>query len=382
MRHVVEVVYDGEDLDEVGRLTGRTRDEVIALHAGATYEVERLGFLPGFAYLRGLPPVLELPRREPRPRVPRGSVGIAASYSGIYPAASAGGWHLLGRAPAFVPFGERGPTFAKGDEVRFEPRAHVTAAPEPEWTLPEPKGAHLELTRATGFAVLVDGGRPGRLHEGVPPGGPLVRGAFARANAALGNDAGACAIELSGTFELVAHGDVAIAMPEPRRLRDGERITVATDGATRVRYVAVAGGVDAPLLLGSPGVLLAAGFGRVLRKGDRLSPRLTRDDRIRVVPGPDAEHLPSLLDRAWEISVSSDRTGTRLVGAYAFAAETLSRPPKEMARGAIELTPSGPIVLGPDHPATGGYPVVAVVHDADQDELFARALGSTVRFTL
>ncbi|GAA1007055.1 hypothetical protein Aple_067600 [Acrocarpospora pleiomorpha] len=95
---VVEVEYDGVDLEVVAGLTGLRVNEVIARHCGSSFVVGWLGFAPGFAYLVGLDPALEVPRLEvPRTSVPAGSVAIAGGYSAIYPAASPGGWRLLGR---------------------------------------------------------------------------------------------------------------------------------------------------------------------------------------------------------------------------------------------------------------------------------------------
>jgi len=72
--------------------------EVVDLHTSATYRCAFCGFAPGFGYLTGLDPSLHLARRAtPRSRVPSGSVAIAAGYSAVYPTASPGGWHLLGR---------------------------------------------------------------------------------------------------------------------------------------------------------------------------------------------------------------------------------------------------------------------------------------------
>ncbi len=123
--HVVHVRYDGVDLDEVAREARITAREVTALHAASTYVVVTIGFLPGFAYLRGLDARLVLPRRgSPRTRVPALAVAIAGPYAGIYPFASPGGWHLIGTAVGFVPFDARsGATFALGDRVRFAPVA-------------------------------------------------------------------------------------------------------------------------------------------------------------------------------------------------------------------------------------------------------------------
>ena len=118
--HTIRVVYDGEDLPHVSSATGLSIEAVIALHAGGDYEVAMLGFLPGFAYLRGLDTRLGLPRRStPRTRVPAGSLAMAAEYTGIYPFASPGGWNLLGRVVGYRAFGERGATLALGDHVRF-----------------------------------------------------------------------------------------------------------------------------------------------------------------------------------------------------------------------------------------------------------------------
>ena len=124
--HVLRVRYDGADLDEVARAIGLAPDEVIAIHSGATYTVETIGFAPGFGYLSGLDPRLELPRRAtPRSRVPAGSVAIAGRQSAVYPFDSAGGWHLLGRlvgtngSEAVKMFDERGALLALGDRVRF-----------------------------------------------------------------------------------------------------------------------------------------------------------------------------------------------------------------------------------------------------------------------
>jgi KipI family sensor histidine kinase inhibitor len=119
--HVLQVRYDGIDLDEVAKATALSRDDVIAAHVGATYTVETIGFAPGFAYLSGLDPRLELARRAtPRPRVAAGSVAIAGRQSAVYPFDSPGGWHLLGSVVGVTMFGERGALLALGDRVRFE----------------------------------------------------------------------------------------------------------------------------------------------------------------------------------------------------------------------------------------------------------------------
>jgi UPF0271 protein len=120
--HVIRARYDGPDFDEVAARAGLSREEAIRAHAGRVYVVRLIGFLPGFAYLGPVAPVLALPRRAtPRPRVDAGSIGIAGGYTGVYPFASPGGWNLVARAVDFAPFDvERGALLALGDRVRFE----------------------------------------------------------------------------------------------------------------------------------------------------------------------------------------------------------------------------------------------------------------------
>jgi KipI family sensor histidine kinase inhibitor len=119
------VCYDGEfapDLTEVAERTKLTVEQVIALHAGATYFAYVLGFMPGFAYLGGLPKELDLPRRkDPRVRVPQNSVAIAGEMTAIYPWESPGGWHLIGRTPIalFDLRREQPILWGAGDEVQF-----------------------------------------------------------------------------------------------------------------------------------------------------------------------------------------------------------------------------------------------------------------------
>lgn len=113
----------GPDLVDVARHHGLSADDVVAIHSAAEYVVYMLGFTPGFAYLGGLPERLATPRRPvPRAAVPAASVGIGGSQTGIYPIASPGGWHLIGRTPLRLFAAERDPPtlLQMGDRVRFE----------------------------------------------------------------------------------------------------------------------------------------------------------------------------------------------------------------------------------------------------------------------
>ncbi|MEJ6535987.1 MAG: allophanate hydrolase subunit 1 [Mycobacterium sp.] len=95
---VIDVIYDGADLDDVAALVGMDTDGVVAAHTGTPWRVAFGGFAPGFAYLIGGDSRLSVPRRdEPRTRVPAGSVALAGEFSGVYPRESPGGWQLIGR---------------------------------------------------------------------------------------------------------------------------------------------------------------------------------------------------------------------------------------------------------------------------------------------
>jgi len=137
----IAVTYDGEDLAEVGRLTGLGEAGVVEAHTGTRWRVAFTGFAPGFGYLVPDDPVpddvvpddvvpedapgghvLDVPRRDaPRPRVPAGAVALAAGYTGVYPRPSPGGWQLVGRTDAAVWDSRRDPPalLRPGVLVRF-----------------------------------------------------------------------------------------------------------------------------------------------------------------------------------------------------------------------------------------------------------------------
>src|SRR4030088_2463735 len=120
--HRIPVVYDGPDLEAVAAALGLPTAKVAEIHARPIYRVFLVGFVPGWAYLGPLPEELELPRRHvPRTRVPAGSVAIAGRQSGIYPLATPGGWHLIGRTKVklFLPDSDPPCLFRAGDRVKF-----------------------------------------------------------------------------------------------------------------------------------------------------------------------------------------------------------------------------------------------------------------------
>lgn len=128
----IAVDYDGEDLQEVGRLTGLRPDEVVEAHTGQLWTVAFCGFAPGFAYLHGEDDRLRVPRRSsPRTRVPAGAVGLADEWSGIYPRKGPGGWQLIGRTDSTLwDLAQSPPALLQpGAQVRFVARTSTRENP-------------------------------------------------------------------------------------------------------------------------------------------------------------------------------------------------------------------------------------------------------------
>lgn len=292
----------GPDLEDVARRLGMSPEAVVRAHAEGSYRVEAIGFLPGFAYLGGLPERLRLSRREtPRTQVPPGSLAMADAYTAIYPAASPGGWHLLGRCPlplfslAWSPPG----LFAPGDEIRFEPVDAATFAAlaaryggeVPSWPeefctggtpaavralvveAPSGEGARLVWERVAPGTTLQDRGRFGWRHLGVSTAGALAPSWLALATALAGDAGSRVAFEMSlpGSVLRAEGGDLTVGFAGTARVRvegpegarparwlrheslmlaAGERLVIERLGATRVVYLAVAG-LQAPTVLGS-----------------------------------------------------------------------------------------------------------------------------------
>lgn len=264
----------------------------------------------------------------------------------------------------------------------------------------------LEVLAAPSPAIVQDGGRPGLMHQGVPPGGALVPELLAVANHAAGNPWHATALEIYGELTLAVRGGSLWVATDARAwfAGEGERIRVPRAQSACVRYLAVRGGIDVPEVLGGRGTLVSASIGgvegRALRRGDclnvgraencaerTLSPvTLDLAAPVRVILGPDqlrfdAKAGSTLLEEEFTVSPVSNRIGMRLNGSRLGRVDADTSVSTPMTRGAIQSPVCGElIVLGPDHPTTGGYPVVATVVKADLGSLAARQAGVPVRF--
>jgi biotin-dependent carboxylase-like uncharacterized protein len=257
----------------------------------------------------------------------------------------------------------------------------------------------LVIDRVIGLVTIQDGGRPGHMHVGLAPGGALVPALLSAANRHAGNPDDVAAVEVMGTMTVRAESPTTVATDElgPMLLEAGQSFPLSSH-TRRVTYLAVRGGIDAPIVLGSRSTQLSAGIGRLLRAGDRLLPgreaaitvtpeTFDETSPIRVFVGPDVDAfgdaaVATLMSAPYVVLPSSNRVGTRLQGP---ALPRTDRPDvtRPLVIGAIEVPRDGqPIVLGPEHPTTGGYPVIGVVARDDLGRLFARPFGTAVRFRL
>ncbi|GAA4424791.1 5-oxoprolinase/urea amidolyase family protein [Georgenia halophila] len=436
----VPVVYDGEDLAEVAELRGLSTGEVVGRHTAPVYSVAFTGFAPGFAYLSGGDPALRVPRREtPRTSIPAGSVAIAGEFSGVYPRAGPGGWRLIGRTdvvlfdldrepPALLRPGGRVRFLAVREEVRARPTATGTGSARLSTAATQPTGQRprgtLEVLDPGAQALLQDLGRSGVASLGVSPSGAMDRGALRRANRLVGNPPAATTVEAAlGGLTLRAHGDVVVAtagapasvtvagraFPPGTAVAvdDGETLELGAPATGVYTYVAVRGGLDVPVVLGSGSRDVLAGLGpEPLRGGDRLAvgtdavaavaieevapdlPAPGETVTLDVVLGPRTDWFPpSALDlfiaQDWAVK-RSNRVGLRLAGEVPLERiDNAELPSEGTVRGALQVPPDGqPVLFMADHPLTGGYPVAGAVAAYDLDRAAQLPVGASVRFRI
>lgn len=451
---VVPVAYGGihgPDLNDVAAHAELSTDEVVRRHAGDHYLIGALGFAPGFSYLIGLPPELATPRRAtPRTSVPAGSVGIGGSQTGVYALPTPGGWSLIGQTPLRLFRPERTEPFLirAGDRMRFEPisdaRYDEIAAEEMRKDtvlepVTSPHGVFHVLTPGLQTSIQ-DLGRRGYGRFGVSPGGAADRHALVAANRLTGNPPGEAALEITligPRLRIGAQCTIAIAganlgarlngssLPNdtPVDVEAGDELwfnpaIAASVGSGARAYLAVSGGFDVPIMMGSRSTDLTAGFGgwhgRSLRAGDRLpifdanddlvretesgsdtsrdvlgptASYSAREQKIRIVRGPQADRFDesvwtTFLGVEFTVSSQSNRLGLRLDGpslAPTGGADVIS---EGIVTGSIQVTGGGqPIVMLPARATIGGYAKIATVISVDLDLLGQKKPGDRLRFS-
>ncbi len=272
--------------------------------------------------------------------------------------------------------------------------------------------------------TIQDAGRFGLLRFGVTPAGPMDSFALATANLALGNLPGAAAIEV-GPGGIALTCDVRLpmafagggfrwacddqALPPAARvmLRPGETLRARAGDWGQWCYLAVPGGIDVPLVMGSRATharsRLGGLDGRPLRPGDRLAPLGSHagdlDDveiqagwlkpaeaPLRVVLGPQDDHftveaVASFLDARWSVTAAADRMAYALDGPPLEHARDFNIVSDGVALGAVQVAGDGkPLVLMADRQPTGGYPKIAHVLRADIGHLAQLRPGQSCRF--
>ena len=278
----------------------------------------------------------------------------------------------------------------------------------------------LEIMRTGPLALIQDMGRPGLAHLGVTRSGAADRRSHTLANRLVANPSDHATIEVTfgGLTARVRGGDVAIAVTgadtDPaingnpfginsiHYAHDGQVISLGAPHSGLRTYLAIRGGIDVTPVLGSRSYDVMSAIGPApLQPGDVLPvgdhndafPELEQApvasiDRqlveLLVVPGPRDDWLAdpdALVHNVWVASDRSDRVGMRLAGTPVRHRWPDRQLPSEGAtRGAIQVPPNGlPVILGPDHPVTGGYPVVGVVTDEDIDQVGQIRPGQMVR---
>ena len=282
----------------------------------------------------------------------------------------------------------------------------------------------LRILSAGPGVTLQDGGRHGYLRFGVTAAGPMDPLAFATANAVTGADQNATAIEVSlGGVELAADKAVSLAIaggafhvelsgrPLPSAviatLEPGQRLVIRPGVSGAWCYVAVAGRIDVPKMLGSTAThtrsRLGGLCGRALEAGDvlpvteprTLEPRLAKIDapwldragtQIRVVLGPQDDYfaktaIDAFVAGPWTISTRSDRMAYLLDGPVLAHAGGFNIVSDGIAFGAIQVPGEGkPVTLMADRQPTGGYPKIANVIGADLGKLAQLRPGTQISF--
>lgn len=447
------VVYgggDGPDLEASAARSRMTTESFAAAHRQPLYEVAMIGFAPGFPYLIGLPEQLAQPRhRTPRRSVQAGSVGIAGGQTGVYSVASPGGWQIIGRTTErlFRPEGQSPFLLAPGDLVKFVPALEETHSTTLEPVIPMGSAPPALTVRKPGLHTTVqDAGRLGWRAYGVSVGGAMDSYALRMANILVGNDEDDAGLEftltgatftverdvliaLSGAPIEASVDSEALPMNKPIAIRGGTTLSLGRIAVGCRTYMAVAGGIDAPLVLGSrssdPRARIggSSGNGSPLSINDSLacgSPsalslvladelhRRRRQERrswatvswqaaginlgrrepvvLRVLLGAEWERFDDearsrFLGSTYQVGASSDRMGLRLSGPSVTIRHKTELISHGVCPGTIQVPPDGqPIVLAAGCQPTGGYPKAAHVIAADDSLLAQLTPGDLVRF--
>ena len=333
------VRYDGADLADTAAVLGISPDELVRHHAAATWTVAFTGFAPGFGYLVSDAWSFDVPRLEsPRTRVPAGSVGLAAGFTGAYPRDTPGGWRLIGTtdAPLFDPAATQPALLAPGPRVRFVPVPSTPPAspaspasvssPNSGWAPPapadnagsrppaptQPESGHTSRRSPLGDAVWSGAARPEAVSSDVAPSA-----AAARAGAASGSSSN------SGWETSPPARDAGIRPPVPAQPELGHT-TPGTERCTGTQ--AGAGTEPAPGTAPDAGTEAAPGTGPASGTAPEAAPGAGTAGAGRGIEVTEAGLLATVQDlgrpghaalgvaRSGALDRAALRAGNRLVG--------------------------------------------------------------------
>lgn len=284
----------------------------------------------------------------------------------------------------------------------------------------------MQVHAAGRLSLLQDLGRPGQAALGVPRGGAADHRSLALANRAVGNPGEAAGVEvLLGGLEVefdhstvvcvtgaplgvTVHGK-PVAFGAPVVVPAAQRLTLGAPTASLRSYLAIRGGVSVPHVLGSAGSSPTAGIGPAPLKagdvltvgaGERTIAAGVGSELVAAIGDPHGDlvlmatlgprddwfaptAIRYLTTARWKTTPQADRVGVRLEGPVLERAVTHELPSEGVVPGSVQVPASGqPIVFGPDHPTTGGYPVIAVVREADLAALYQARPGTGLRFRI
>ncbi|WP_455273888.1 5-oxoprolinase subunit B/C family protein [Rhizobium herbae] len=424
----IPVRYDGEDLADVAELTGLSVEDVIRRHTESKFTVAFCGFAPGFGYLVGGDPALQVPRRQsPRTKIPAGSVALAGAFSGVYPQASPGGWQIIGTTPEKMWDLSRDPPalFQPGYRVRFidlsKSSTTVSAGTAKGSVEPPAQSADalaLKVLTAPMPALFQDLGRFGQTGQGVSASGALDLGALKAANRVVGNPVDFACLEITlGGFSFEVNGRAVLGItgaPCPISVRDasgrmqtaetyqpislepGDVVTLGHAPKGMRSYLAMRGGFAVKPVLGSASTDTLAIVGPdTVSTGTVLTiqtetkglapvslteapafehPASGETVTLDVIMGPRSDWfteagIATLSGQLWTMTPQSNRVGIRLSGDAPLERKDKAELPSEgTATGAIQVPHSGqPVLFLADHPLTGGYPVIGTVAEYHLD---------------
>lgn len=420
----IDVVYDGADLASCADDLGLTADSLIQWHTSTPWLAAFGGFAPGFTYCvpEDESQARRIPRREsPRVAVPERAVGLADTFSAVYPRTSPGGWQLIGTSNDLLWDSHRDSPalIVPGDTVHYRAVRERVEVSHPQESVPT--GASFPVLRVDdpGLQTVVeDNGRPSYGNLGVTGSGAADRAAAYVANTAVGNESDAAVAEIIGSFSATALVDCvvsvtgsaeectvdgrALPLATPLLLTASSQLVITPDPRGLRSYLAVRGGVHADEVLGSKSFDALSALGPApLTSGTTI--RTTNDvntvgiassNPLRVHSGPVTlrciagprddwfkDHASALAKREWTVTAQSNRVGLRLDGPPLERRREGELASEGMVAGAVQVPPNGqPVVFLRDHAVTGGYPVIASVIEEDLDLAGQLPPGSHVRF--